>query len=81
VNKNRSTIARFVTGDYLAPAGHRFGGQRIVAVAYLIRHPEATILFDTGFPFAVPTPSTRATTGSKPFRGLSWRAWTLSAHP
>jgi N-acyl homoserine lactone hydrolase len=55
VNKNRSTIVRFVTGDYLAPAGHRFGGQRIVAVAYLIRHPQATILFDTGFPFAVPT--------------------------
>jgi N-acyl homoserine lactone hydrolase len=44
-------ISRFVTGDYLAPAGHRFAGQRIVAVAYLIRHPEATILFDTGFPF------------------------------
>lgn len=51
----RSTVDRFVTGDYLAPSGHRLAGQRIVAVAYLIRHPEATILFDTGFPFDDPT--------------------------
>jgi glyoxylase-like metal-dependent hydrolase (beta-lactamase superfamily II) len=50
-----TSISRFVTGDYLAPAGHRSAGQRIVAVAYLIRHPEATILFDTGFPFDEPT--------------------------
>jgi glyoxylase-like metal-dependent hydrolase (beta-lactamase superfamily II) len=48
-------IQRFVTGDYLAPAGHRSAGQRIVAVAYLVHHPEATILFDTGFPFDEPT--------------------------
>jgi N-acyl homoserine lactone hydrolase len=50
-----STIQRFVTGDYLAPPGSRSAGQRVVAVAYLIRHPEATILFDTGFPFDAPT--------------------------
>jgi N-acyl homoserine lactone hydrolase len=49
-----STISRFVTGEYLAPEGHRLAGQRIVAVAYLIRHPDAIILFDTGFPFDAP---------------------------
>jgi N-acyl homoserine lactone hydrolase len=51
----RSTISRFVTGDYLAPRASRFAGQRVVAVAYLVRHPEATLLFDTGFPFDEPT--------------------------
>jgi N-acyl homoserine lactone hydrolase len=51
----RSTVSRFVTGDYLAPAASRFAGQRIVAVAYLVRHPDATLLFDTGFPFDEPT--------------------------
>jgi N-acyl homoserine lactone hydrolase len=50
-----STITRFVTGDYLAPSSSRFAGQRIVAVAYLIRHPNATLLFDTGFPFDAET--------------------------
>jgi len=55
MRSHRSTIGAFVTGDYLAPQGHRFSGQRIVAVAYLIRHPEAAILFDTGFPFDAPT--------------------------
>ena len=47
----RSTITRLVTGDYLAPSSSRFAGQRVVAVAYLVRHPDATLLFDTGFPF------------------------------
>jgi len=51
----RSTISRFVTGDYLAPPASRFAGQRVVAVAYLVRHPEAILLFDTGFPFEEPT--------------------------
>jgi N-acyl homoserine lactone hydrolase len=51
----RSTVSRFVTGDYLAPPASRFAGQRVVAVAYLVRHPEARLLFDTGFPFDVPT--------------------------
>jgi N-acyl homoserine lactone hydrolase len=46
-----STINRFVTGDYLAPKVSRFAGQRVVAVAYLVRHPDAVLLFDTGFPF------------------------------
>jgi glyoxylase-like metal-dependent hydrolase (beta-lactamase superfamily II) len=50
-----SAITRFVTGDYLAPSSSRFAGQRIVAVAYLIRRPEATVLFDTGFPFDAET--------------------------
>jgi N-acyl homoserine lactone hydrolase len=52
---SRSTITRFVTGDYLAPSSSRFAGQRIVAVAYLVRHPDATVLFDTGFPFDTDT--------------------------
>jgi N-acyl homoserine lactone hydrolase len=51
----RSTISRFVTGDYLAPPASRFAGQRVVAVAYVVRHPAATLLFDTGFPFDEPT--------------------------
>jgi glyoxylase-like metal-dependent hydrolase (beta-lactamase superfamily II) len=51
----RSTITSLVTGDYLAPPASRFAGQRVVAVAYLVRHPEATLLFDTGFPFDQPT--------------------------
>ena len=49
-----STIHGFVTGDYLAPPGARLAGQRVVAVAYLVRHPEATLLFDTGFPLDAP---------------------------
>jgi N-acyl homoserine lactone hydrolase len=55
VSSSVSTIQGFVTGDYLAPPTHRSAGNRIVAVAYLIRHPEATVLFDTGFPFDGPT--------------------------
>lgn len=49
-----STLHGFVTGDYLSPPGARLAGQRIVAVAYLVRHPDATLLFDTGFPFDEP---------------------------
>ncbi|HEX6655248.1 MAG TPA: MBL fold metallo-hydrolase [Candidatus Limnocylindria bacterium] len=49
-----STIHGFVTGDYVSPAGARLAGQRVVAVAYLVRHPEANLLFDTGFPFDEP---------------------------
>jgi glyoxylase-like metal-dependent hydrolase (beta-lactamase superfamily II) len=55
VSPLHSTISRFVTGDYLAPPASRFAGQRVVAVAYLVRHPDATLLFDTGFPFDAPT--------------------------
>jgi N-acyl homoserine lactone hydrolase len=51
---SRSTIGRLVTGDYLSPPGARLAGQRVVAVAYLVRHPDATLLFDTGFPFDAP---------------------------
>lgn len=47
----RTTITPFVTGDYLAPPGSRSPGQRVPAVAYLVHHPDATLLFDTGFPF------------------------------
>lgn len=43
-------IDRFVTGDYTMPPDHRLAGQRVFAVAYLIRHPDALVLFDTGFP-------------------------------
>jgi glyoxylase-like metal-dependent hydrolase (beta-lactamase superfamily II) len=51
LSRRHSTISGFVTGDYLSPPGGRLAGQRVVAVAYLVRHPEATLLFDTGFPF------------------------------
>jgi len=56
-----TTITPVVTGDYLAPEGHRQAGQRIVAVAYLVRRPGATLLFDTGFPFDEPTPVNEST--------------------
>ena len=49
-----TTISAFVTGDYLAPPGARLEGRRVVAVAYLICHPDATLLFDTGFPLDEP---------------------------
>ena len=49
-----STITPFVTGDYTAPPGHRLAGQRVLVVAYLIRHPDAVVLLDTGFPFDSP---------------------------
>jgi glyoxylase-like metal-dependent hydrolase (beta-lactamase superfamily II) len=48
-----STIEPIVTGDYLLPPNHRNAGKRAMSVAYLVRHPEATLLFDTGFPFDV----------------------------
>jgi N-acyl homoserine lactone hydrolase len=46
-----ATVHPFVTGDFLAPPGHRLAGQRVLVVAYLIRHPEALVLLDTGFPW------------------------------
>ena len=49
-----ATISAFVTGDFLAPPGHRVAGQRVVAVAYLVRHPDAVLLVDTGFPYDAP---------------------------
>jgi hypothetical protein len=49
-----ATITPFVTGDFLAPPGNRVAGQRVVVVAYLVRHPEALLLVDTGIPFDGP---------------------------
>lgn len=49
-----ATIQPFVTGDYLAPPTSRRPGERVVAVAYLVRHRDAMLLFDTGFPFDEP---------------------------
>ena len=46
-----ATVHPFVTGDFLAPPDHRLAGQRVLVVAYLIRHPEALVLLDTGFPW------------------------------
>jgi glyoxylase-like metal-dependent hydrolase (beta-lactamase superfamily II) len=44
-----STISPLFLGDFLGQADEpMLEGQRIVVVAFLIRHPEATILFDTG---------------------------------
>jgi N-acyl homoserine lactone hydrolase len=41
-------VARLYLGYFTAPEGHHLAGQRIVTCAYLIRHPEGLILFDTG---------------------------------
>lgn len=44
-----SAITPLFLGDFLGqPNEPLLDGQRIVVVAYLVRHPEATILFDTG---------------------------------
>ncbi len=60
-----STITPFVTGDFTLPPDHRLGGNRVVAVAYLIRHPEATVLLDTGFPFDEPSDVMEGEDGAK----------------
>ena len=49
-----TSVSAFITGDFLAPPDHRVAGQRVVAVAYLVRHADAVLLVDTGFPFDAP---------------------------
>ena len=50
-----SKIHRIITGDYVSPGGpDHDAGERVVTVAYLVNHPDARILFDTGFPLDAP---------------------------
>jgi N-acyl homoserine lactone hydrolase len=45
----KTTITPVFLGDFLSqPEQPLLEGQRIVVVAYVVRHPDATILFDTG---------------------------------
>lgn len=41
-------VARLDLGYFDAPESHYLAGQKIVVVGYLIRHPEALVLVDTG---------------------------------
>jgi N-acyl homoserine lactone hydrolase len=41
-------IRPVLLGHYTMPTDSRFPGQKIVVCAYLIRHPERLVLFDTG---------------------------------
>jgi N-acyl homoserine lactone hydrolase len=46
-----SEVARLITGHYVAQQRNQGPAPPVVTVAYLVRHADATILFDTGFPF------------------------------
>jgi N-acyl homoserine lactone hydrolase len=43
-----SDIRRVHLGHFTRPEGDEWAGQKIVVVAYLIRHPDGLVLFDTG---------------------------------
>ena len=44
----RSIVTRLLVGGFLAPESVA-PGERVVVNAWLVRHPEATVLIDTGF--------------------------------
>jgi N-acyl homoserine lactone hydrolase len=48
-----SVVTRMVVGGFLAPESYG-AGERLVVNAWLVRHPEATILVDTGLAEALP---------------------------
>jgi N-acyl homoserine lactone hydrolase len=41
-------IRRIHLGHFTRPEGDEWAGQKIVVVAYLLRHPKGVVLFDTG---------------------------------
>jgi N-acyl homoserine lactone hydrolase len=41
-------IRRIHLGHFTRPEGDEWAEQKIVVVAYLLRHPEGVVLFDTG---------------------------------
>lgn len=43
----RSTVTRLLVGGFLAPEAVA-PGERVVVNAWVVRHPEATVLVDTG---------------------------------
>jgi N-acyl homoserine lactone hydrolase len=45
---NQSTITRLDVSEFTFPDDEPYAGQTGVVVAYLIRHPDAIVLFDTG---------------------------------
>jgi glyoxylase-like metal-dependent hydrolase (beta-lactamase superfamily II) len=49
-----STITRLFMGDFLGPPETEIAGRRIVVTAFLVRHPEALILVDTGIAPTLP---------------------------
>ena len=49
----RSSVTRLLVGGFLAPASVA-PGERLVVNAWVVRHPEATVLVDTGIGEHVP---------------------------
>jgi glyoxylase-like metal-dependent hydrolase (beta-lactamase superfamily II) len=49
----RSTVTRLLVGGFLAPESVA-PGERVVVNAWLVRHPEATVLIDTGIGEHIP---------------------------
>ena len=48
-----ATLRRFVVGGFLAP-GDYAAGQRVVVNAWLLRHPDALVVIDTGLAASLP---------------------------
>lgn len=48
MNRPATTITRLALGHFFAPGTDARAGSPIVVVGYLVRHPVATLLFDTG---------------------------------
>jgi N-acyl homoserine lactone hydrolase len=49
-----STITRLFMGDFLGPPETEIAGRRIVVTAFLVRHPDALVLVDTGLSAQLP---------------------------
>lgn len=49
----RSIVSRLLVGSFLAPESV-YPGERVVVNAWLVRHPEATVLVDTGIGAHIP---------------------------
>lgn len=49
-----STVTRLFMGDLLGPPDTEIAGRRIVVTAFLVRHPDALILVDTGIAPTLP---------------------------
>jgi N-acyl homoserine lactone hydrolase len=54
----RSTVTRMLVGGFLAPESYG-PNERLVVNAWLVRHPEATILVDTGIAEHIPPADAR----------------------
>lgn len=55
---SRSSLERLVVGSFLAPDDYA-AGQRVVVCAWIVRHPELTLLVDTGIAADLPPEDVR----------------------